>query len=127
MQSRVKDYLINSESEKKSETSQIFHNFSNMIVIIKKAFENSDEDKMNEKRLLILRQQKSITIYAVQFKMLTYKTDWKDSVLKAHFYKKLSDRVKNAMIIIEELKTLADTIKLATRINIRQYERYIDK
>ena len=75
VQPRVKDYLINSKSERESETSQIFHSFSNMIVIIKKAFGDSDEDKMNKKRLLILRQQKSMTIYAAQFKTLIYKTD----------------------------------------------------
>ena len=127
MQSCVKDYLINPKLERKNETFQIFYNFSNMIVIIKEAFEDNDENKMNERRLLILKQQKSMTIYAAQFKTLIYKTDWEDSALKAHFYKELSDRVKNAIIIIEESKTLTDTIKLATRINIRQYEQYIDK
>ena len=127
VQLRVKDYLINSKSEKESETFQIFHNFSNMVLVIKETFENNDEDRMNERRLLILRQQKSVTIYAAQFRTLIYKTDWKDSALKAHFYKKFSDRVKNAMMIIEESKILADTIELVTRINTRQYERYIDK
>ena len=127
MQPCVKDYLINSKLKKKSETFQIFYNFSNMIVIIKEAFEDSDENKMNEKRLLILKQQKSMTIYAAQFKTLTYKTNWEDSALKAHFYKKLSDRVKNAMMIIEKSRILADTIKLITRIDTRQYERYINK
>ena len=75
MQFRVKDYLISSKSERKNETFQIFYNFSNMIMIIKEAFEDSDENKMNEKKLLILRQQKSMTIYAAQFKILIYKTD----------------------------------------------------
>ena len=119
VQSRVKDYLINSKSKRKNETSQIFYNFNNMIVVIKEAFEDNDEDKMNERKLLILRQQKSMTIYAVQFRTLIYKTDWKDSALKVHFYKELSDRVKNAMMIIKESRTLADTIKLVTRIDIR--------
>ena len=127
VQSRVKNYSINPKSERKSETSQIFYSFSNMIVVIKKAFEESNEDKVNKRKLLILRQQKSMTIYAAQFKTLTYKTNWKDSALKAHFYKKLSDRVKNAMMTIEESKILTDTIELVTRINTRQYERYIDK
>ena len=90
-----------------------------MIVVIKEVFEDSDEDKMNERRLLILKQQKSMAIYAAQFRTLTYKTDWKDSALKAHFYKELNDRVKNAMMIIEDSETLADTIKLTTKINIR--------
>ena len=31
------------------------------------------------------------------------------------------------MMIIKESKTLTDTIKLITKINIRQYERYINK
>ena len=31
------------------------------------------------------------------------------------------------MMIIEESKTLANTIELATRIDTRQYEQYIDK
>ena len=127
MHSCMKDYLINPKSKRKNETFQIFHNFSNMIVIIKKAFENNDENKMNERKLLILKQQKSMTIYAAQFKTLIYKTDWKNSVLKAHFYKEFSNRVKNAMMTIKESKTLTNTIKSIIKINIRQYERYIDK
>ena len=75
MQSCVKDYLNNPKSDRKEEISQIFHSFSNMIVVIKEAFENNDEDKMIEKKLLILRQQKSMTIYTAQFRTLTYKTD----------------------------------------------------
>ena len=56
MQSRVKDYLRISKSKKEIETFQIFHNFINMTIAIKKAFEDNDEDKMNERKLLILRQ-----------------------------------------------------------------------
>ena len=127
VQPRVKDYLNNPESDREEKIFQIFYSFSNMIVAIKEAFEDNDEDRMIEKRLLILRQQKSMAIYAAQFKTLAYKTDWEDSALKAHFYKRLNDRVKDVMVTIEESSTLAEIIELATRIDIRQYEKYIDK
>ena len=59
--------------------------------------------------------------------MLAYKTDWEDSALKAYFYKGLNDRVKEAIVAIKEPDLLAGLIELATRIDTRQYERYIDK
>ena len=112
MQSRVKDYFKNSKLKRKIETFQIFYNFINLIIVIKKAFENKDENKVNEKKLLILRQQKTMTIYVAQFKTLIYKTNWDDSTLKIHFYKELNDRVKNVMIAIKESNSLIEIIKL---------------
>ena len=119
MQSRMKDYLKNSKSKREIETSQIFHNFINMTIAIKKAFENNDEDKVNERRLLILRQQKAMTIYVAQFRTLIYKTNWDDSTLKTHFYKELNDRVKNVMIAIEESNSLIEVIELTIKIDIK--------
>ena len=127
VQSRVKDYLKNLKTKRETKTSQIFHNFINMTIAIKKAFEDNDEHKVNKRKLLILRQQKTITIYVVQFRTLIYKINWDDSILKIHFYKKLNDRVKNAMIAIEKSNSLVEIIKLTTKIDIKQYERYIDK
>ena len=75
VQSRVKDYFRNSKSKREIETSQIFHNFINMTIAIKKAFEDNDEDRVNERRLLILRQQKTMTIYVAQFRTLIYKIE----------------------------------------------------
>ena len=127
MQSRMKDYLRNSKSKREIETFQIFHNFINMTIVIKKAFEDKNENRVNERKLLILRQQKTMTIYVAQFRTLIYKTNWDDSILKTHFYKELNDKVKNVMIAIEESNSLVEIIELTTRIDIKQYERYIDK
>ena len=127
MQSRMKDYFKNSKSKRKIKTSQIFHNFINMTIVIKKTFEDKNENKMNERKLLILKQQKTMIIYVAQFKTLIYKINWNDSILKIHFYKKFNDRVKNVMIAIEESNSLIEIIKLTTKIDIKQYERYIDK
>ena len=68
-----------------------------------------------------------MTIYVAQFRTLIYKTNWDDWILKTHFYKELNDRVKNVMIAIEESNSLIEVIELTTRIDIKQYERYIDK
>ena len=127
VQSRVKDYFKNSKSKREIETFQIFYNFINMIIIIKKVFEDKNENKMNERKLLILRQQKTMIIYVVQFKTLIYKINWDDSILKTHFYKKLNDKVKNVMIAIKKSNSLIEIIKLTTKIDIKQYKRYIDK
>ena len=66
-------------------------------------------------------------IYVASFRTLIYKTNWDDSTLKTHFYKELNDRVKNVMITIEESNSLIEVIELTTKIDIKQYERYIDK
>ena len=68
-----------------------------------------------------------MTIYVAQFRTLIYKTNWNDSILKTHFYKEFNDRVKNVMIAIKKSNSLVEIIELTTRIDIKQYERYIDK
>lgn len=65
--------------------------------------------------------------YTAQFRTLAYKTDWEDSALKAYFYKGLNRRVKEAIVAIKEPDSLAEFIELATRIDTRQYETYINK
>ena len=127
VQSRVKDYFKNSKSKRKIETFQIFYNFINITIVIKEAFEDKNENKIKKRKLLILRQQKTMNIYVVQFKTLIYKTNWNESILKIHFYKKLNDRVKNVMIAIKKSNSLIEIIKLTTKNDIKQYERYIDK
>ena len=68
-----------------------------------------------------------MTIYVAQFKTLIYKTNWDESILRIYFYKEFNDRVKNVMIAIEKSNLLVEIIKLTTKIDIKQYERYIDK
>ena len=88
---------------------------------------DNDKDRIIERRLIVLRQQKSVATYTVQFRILAYKTDQEDLALKVNFYKGLNNRIKEAIVVIEEPDSLVVLIELAIRINTRQYEQYIDK
>ena len=127
VQPRIEDYLSNPDNKREEETKQIFYNFNNLITVIKEAFGDNNEDRVTERRLIVLRQQKSVATYTTQFRTLAYKTDWENSALKAHFYKGLNRRVKEAIVAIKNPDSLAELIKLAIRIDTRQYETYINK
>ena len=63
MQPRIEDYLSNPENKREEETKQIFYNFNNLITVIKEAFGDNDKDRVTERRLMVLRQQKSVATY----------------------------------------------------------------
>ena len=127
IQSRVNDYLNNFEQDQEEETQQLFFHVRNLIEALKITFEKQNENRIAKRKLLILRQTKSMTTYATQFKTLAFKIDWEESILKVHFYKSLNDKVKNVMMILKMSNILHTMIEATTRIDIKQYERYIDK
>ena len=73
MQLKLDDYAINSHSERKEETQQIFHHFENFVVKLKRIFENSKEKAIIKRKLFKLKQLSSVITYASQFQTLIYK------------------------------------------------------
>lgn len=74
-----------------------------------------------------LRQRQSATAYASEFRTLAYKPERDESALTSHFYERLQDRVKDAVISVSRPDSLQGMIDTAVKIDERQYERDIDK
>ena len=105
----------------------MFFYVRNLIETFKITFEKQNENKVAKKKLLILRQTKSMIIYTTQFKFFVFKIDLKKITFKAHFYKNLNNKVKNVMMILKMSNILHIIIETTTRIDTKQYKKYIDK
>lgn len=97
----------------------MFQVFSNFEICIREAFRIDDEDRVNERKLLNLRQDGSVSVYVAKFQTLVYKGDWDESALVVYFYKGLNDRVKDVMVTVATSGTLADMINIVTKIDNR--------
>ena len=105
----------------------MFFKFSNFKIIINQVFELQNEKRVVERELLILKQRKSTTIYASQFKTLSYKMSWNNAALTSHFYERLYDKIKDIIIAINKFDSLQNMINVAIRIDNRQHKKYVDK
>ena len=83
--------------------------------------------KTVEKQFLILKQTQSPMVYGSKFKTLSYVIKWDDAALASHFYEKLKNRVKDAMVAMDRPKSLQEMIQVAVRIDDRQHGRFVDK
>ena len=109
------------------EVKSLFHTWNNFKVSIREAFGSENQARLTERRLLALRQKQSAAVYASEFQTLAYELDWDDSALASHFYEGLQPRVKDATITVDRPDTLDEMIETATKIDYRQYERYVDR
>ena len=105
----------------------MFFKFGNFSIMIKKTFGVRNEDRAVEKQLLVLKQTQSAMIYGSKFKTLSYAIKWDDAALASHFYEKLKNRVKDAMVAMDRPESLQKMIEVAVKIDDRQHDRFIDK
>ena len=66
-------------------------------------------------------------VYGSKFKILTYTIKWDDTAFALNFYKKLKNKIKNAMVAIDKPESLKDMINIAIKIDDRQHNRFVDK
>ena len=59
-------------NERKDETNQIFHDFENLITVLKEAFETENSKQAAEVKIQRLKQTESVEKYAVDFRTLIY-------------------------------------------------------
>jgi hypothetical protein len=65
-------------------------------------FKDIDKEHIVERAFKKLRQKGAATLYIAEFQAYFFKTRWNDDFLKAQFYKRLKDVVKDDMSYIEK-------------------------
>ena len=90
---------------------------------LNRIYEDIDEIRIAEKKLNNLRQTESITNYAAKFQQYAARTDWNYDSQKTIYWIKFKNRVKNALILNEKLKSLIIIITKFIEINNDQYEK----
>ena len=105
----------------------MFYKFDNFCIYIKKVFGNQNEDKTIEKQFLILKQTQSAMVYGSKFKILAYKIKWDDAAFASKLYKKLKNKIKNAMVAMDKPESLENMINTAVMIDDRQHDKFVYK
>ena len=121
-QHQVLNFLQNIVNERKDETNQIFHDFENLITVLKEAFETENSKQAAEVKIQRLKQTELVKKYAVNFKTLIYQLNWTNkNMLSSLYYTELKDRVKDIILQQEILNQLEDIMNLSIKIDNRQY------
>ena len=58
-------------------------------------------------------------VYGSRFKTLAYTIKWDDAAFASKFYKKLKNKIKNAMVAINKPDSLKKMINIAVKIDDR--------
>ena len=66
-------------------------------------------------------------VYKSRFKTLAYTIKWDDAAFASKFYEKLKNKIKDAMVAMDKLKSLEKMINIAVKIDDRQHNRFVDK
>jgi hypothetical protein len=65
-------------------------------------FRNINKEHIAKRAFKKLRQKGAATLYIAEFQAHFFKIRWNDDFLKAQFYKRLKDIVKDNMLYIEK-------------------------
>lgn len=74
-----------------------------------------------------LRQTMFMDEYTSRFKQVIATLEWEDASLIDRFYKGLKKEVKDRINVLDQLKEFIAYVVLATRIDIRMYQRHIER
>ena len=119
-QHRVLNFLQNIVNEKENETNQTFHDFKNLTIVLKEAFEIKNLKQVAEVKIQRLKQIKSVEKYAVDFKTLIYQLCWTNkNMLLSLYYTKLKNRIKDIILQQEIFDQLKNIINLLIKIDNR--------
>ena len=66
-------------------------------------------------------------VYESKFKLLIYIIKWDDAAFASKFYKKLKNKVKDAMVAMNKPESLKNMINTAVKIDDRQHDKFVDK
>ena len=94
---------------------------------INRVFGDIDQNRTAERNIQNLKQTGSATSYTAVFQQYTNQTSQNDKALKAQYYKGLKDGVKDKIIRSEAPNNLQGLIKIAIKVNNRNFERALER
>ena len=121
----MRDYLENGEEERAEDTKKAFGSIDDFCTMLQDTFGNPDEEREAERRLAALKQLRSASEYAAEFRQVSSKLNWDDEPLMTVFYSGLKEDVKDEISKEDRPETLSEFITKAVRIDNRLYERFL--
>jgi len=98
----------------------IFSNYKKFKDELRRAFEVVNEKQAAERRLHILKMNKSAAKYAAEFQRITALMDWDDDALVLQYYWGLNETIKDEIARMDRPEELQNMIN--TFINIDSHQ-----
>ncbi|KAK6221473.1 hypothetical protein QIS74_04766 [Colletotrichum tabaci] len=124
----LEEYLNNETLDHcSSEVRDIFANFQGFEDALKSLFQDPDGSRQAERDLAHLRQTKSATAYAAEFRRLCAQLKLTEDTKIFMFYNNLKDEVKDEIVKLDRPEDFLQYAELAIKIDNRLYERRKEK
>ncbi|KAF5519208.1 Retrotransposon-derived protein PEG10 [Colletotrichum aenigma] len=117
------EWLDNPVEKYSQEVKDIFFSFTGYVKTLESLFLDPDERRQAERDLSHLRQTKSATLYAAEFRRLAARLHMTDESKVFAFYQGLKDEVKDEMAKLETPPSFLAYVEHAIKVDNRLYER----
>ncbi|KAF5502321.1 Retrotransposon-derived protein PEG10 [Colletotrichum aenigma] len=117
------EWLDNPVEKYSQEVKDIFFSFTGYVKALESLFLDPDERRQAERDLSHLRQTKSATLYAAEFRRLAARLHMTDESKVFAFYQGLKDEVKDEMAKLETPPSFLAYVEHAIKVDNRLYER----
>ena len=87
--------------DSKNEKDKMFNNYDKFMNKIIAVFKSVNFKRKTEWKLKYLKQKKSASIYAADFRQIVFILDWNDETYVSLFYWELKNEVKNELVKIK--------------------------
>jgi hypothetical protein len=107
-----------------------FHSFTAFAQTLSNFYGDPDLKGTMERELVALRQMTSVSNYAAEFQRIAgyLAPGWGDEPLIFHYKWHLKDNIKNALVHEKPYpKTLLDMVAATIRLDLREYEKILDR
>jgi hypothetical protein len=125
----TRDRLDHDSAGQRPETCVMFSDFDAFKQALVNMFGDVGEDRRAAAELMALKQTTTVVAYTAKFQQLQAKTGWDDKASVAHFYNRLSNRIKDQMLLSSQDRPnqLLQIIRISTDIGDRIAERALEK
>jgi len=105
----------------------IFSNYKKFKDKLQRAFKVVNKKWAAERRLHILKMNKSAVKYAAEFQQITALMNWDDDALILQYYWRLNETIKDEIVRMDQPEELQNMINIFINIDSHQWEQQIER
>jgi len=120
---KLHEFLDKTPKKWMNNKKSIFSDYKKFKNELRRAFEIVDKKWAAERRLHILKMNKSAAKYAAEFQRIATLMDWNDDALVSQYYWGLNETIKDEIVRMNQPEELQDMINTFININSCQWER----
>jgi len=124
---KLHEFLDKTPKKQMNNKKSIFNNYKKFKDELRRAFRVVDEKWAAERRLHILKMNKSAAKYAAEFQQITALMDWDDDALVLQYYWGLNETIKDEIARMNRPEELQNMINTFINIDSHQWKRWMKR